>query len=138
MEVLSQTPVSAGHLVTVAGALGLSGTQRALFADTVLDLGPGDTPRPLFTVVRALGGSDPNASTPGITGGKGLYNIGLLVRIAGSVSYANVADPNAKVLLPRRRQRRDGRFRPSRRQGPVRRHRPACSGHGHRHRHSLQ
>jgi hypothetical protein len=49
-------------------------------------------------LVRSLGGSDFNASTPGVTGVPGLYNIGLLVRIAGSVSYSSVTDSNAKFF----------------------------------------
>jgi len=44
-------------------------------------------PPPLGLNNRALGGSELNSYTPGVTGGVGLNNIGLLVRTWGAVTY---------------------------------------------------
>ena len=40
-----------------------------------------------------------NPATPGVTGGKGLYNIGLLVRCSGQVTYSDTSDPQNKYLI---------------------------------------
>lgn len=83
------------HLVAVTGVLDSTQKPRTLVASLVQDLGP--APRaitPLAMVLRSVGGSDFNANTPGITSGVGLYNVGLLVRVAGNVSFADNTNPN--------------------------------------------
>jgi N-acetylmuramoyl-L-alanine amidase len=100
IKVVSATSVAAGHLATVTGSLGVSGTQRVLTASNVDDLGLAldQIPAPVFTTIRSLGGADFNPSTPGVTNCKGLYNIGLLVRIAGNVTFFSTSDPAAKFF----------------------------------------
>lgn len=98
LKVLSNVSVSVGDRVNVAGYLTRSGSQRALLASIVNDLGPGSLIKPVFMAVRNLGGSDLNSLTPGVTTTKGLYNIGMLVKVAGKVTYADTSDPNAKFF----------------------------------------
>ncbi len=83
------------HTVDVTGALGLdSDGQRVLTASAVTDLGAGTPIKPLGVVEKSAGGSAVNGDTPSISGGKGLYNIGMLVRIAGAAGGADTSDPN--------------------------------------------
>lgn len=98
LKVISGATVAAGDLVDVAGSLGLSGVQRVLVADIVTDLGAGTIPAPAFLTVRSLGGSSLNPATPGVSTARGLYNIGMLVRIAGKVSFVSTTDPLAKFF----------------------------------------
>ena len=98
LKVISGSSVTVGNLVNVVGVLGLSGAQRALLADSVDDAGLGVMPAPVALVTRSLGGSSFNSLTPGVTTTTGLYNIGLLVRVAGNVSYSNTDDPSAKYF----------------------------------------
>ncbi len=88
------------HAVTVTGTLDSSARPRTLIASIVDDLGPASPiVNPLEMVIRSIGGADFNAQTRGITSGTGRYNIGLLVRVAGSVSFAdNVTDPNNRYF----------------------------------------
>lgn len=95
--VVTDTPVTEGHLVDVSGTLGPWNTQRVLFAELVGDNGPGTGPAPLVVSIRSLGGSNLNASTPG-TSNTGLYNVGLLVKIAGKVTYRDTMNPLAKFF----------------------------------------
>ena len=100
IEVISTVSVSRGNTVSAAGTLGLSGTRRVLFADVVENHGGTATlPRPLGVTTKRLGGAAFNASTPGVTGGTGLYNIGLLVRCAGRVTYSDSTDPNNRYFV---------------------------------------
>ncbi|MCC6484677.1 MAG: N-acetylmuramoyl-L-alanine amidase [Armatimonadetes bacterium] len=85
--------VTAGRLMRVTGMLGVSGAVRALSASAVQDTGPASPIAPLWMTGVTLGGESANSLTPGVSGGLGLYNIGLLVRMAGSVTYASSADP---------------------------------------------
>ena len=98
VKVLSSTAVTVGHSVNVTGSLGMSGVERVLFADDVADQGQGELPSAVFIDVRNLGGAAFNSSTPGVTTTSGLYNIGMLVRIAGTVSYLNTSDASAKFF----------------------------------------
>jgi len=88
------------HLVTVVGALDSSVRPRTLVATSVQDLGPA-SPKiaALEMVARGLGGSDFNAKTLSITGGVGRYNAGLLVKVAGNVTFAdNTTDPSNRFF----------------------------------------
>lgn len=88
------------HLVTVTGRLDSTQKPRTLVATSVQDLGAA-SPKiaPLVMVLRDLGGSDFNTNTPSIPGGVGLYNTGLLVKVAGQASFPdNTTDPNNKFF----------------------------------------
>lgn len=98
IKVISSATVAKGDIVSVAGMLGMLGTQRVLFASLVENHGRGTVPAPVAMVQRALGGSAFNSITPGVTGGIGLYNIGLLVRCWGTVTYSDSSDPNNRFF----------------------------------------
>jgi len=88
------------HLVTVTGYLDSTQKPRTLVATAVQDLGAA-SPKvaPVATVLRDLGGTGFNSKTPSIAGGIGLYNNGLLVRVAGHVTFADsTTDPNNKFF----------------------------------------
>ncbi len=87
------------HLVTVTGSLDSTQKPRTLVATSVQDLGAA-SPKiaPLGMTLREVGGSDFNAKTSSITGGAGLYNTGLLVSVAGQVSFADNSDPNNRFF----------------------------------------
>ncbi len=86
------------HAVNVTGVLDSSSGQRVLNASSVTDKGAATPIKALGVVEKSAGGAEINTDTPSITNGKGLYNIGMLVRIAGSASNANTADPNNKFF----------------------------------------
>ena len=80
---------AAGTLVSINGTLHLTGslvTERYVSADSVYSTGSITPPGPLLMTSKTLGGIAPT-NAPGITGGVGLYNIGLLARITGRVTY---------------------------------------------------
>jgi len=99
IKVVSGASVARGNTVSVAGVLGLSGSTRALFGDVVINSGGTTTILPLATTEKYLGGSAFNPSTPGITGGRGLYNIGLFVKVFGNVTYSNTDNPADKYFF---------------------------------------
>jgi len=89
------------HAVNVIGKLDSSSRPRTLVATSVADLGlllASQRLSPVGTILRNLGGSDFNSKTRGITGGVGRYNLGMLVRIAGSVTYGSNSDPNNRYF----------------------------------------
>ncbi len=87
IRVESDAAVSAGQAVTVFGVMGLAdGCERAILSPKVVTGSGGTAPKPVLMIGGAVGGNDFNADTPGVTDGIGLYNIGLLVRLAGAVS----------------------------------------------------
>lgn len=88
------------HSVTVTGALDSSMKPRTLVATEVTDLGALPSKlAPVEMVLKSLGGSSFDVRTPSITGGVGLYNIGLLVRVCGIVSFCdNTTDPSNKLF----------------------------------------
>lgn len=94
IKVVSAAAVAVGDKVSVAGVLGMDGTQRALLGDVVIPAGSGSVPQPLMMSVRNVGGSSLNEATPGVTNGVGLYNIALLVRCFGRVVSSDVSDPD--------------------------------------------
>ncbi len=107
------------HSVNVTGVLDSSSGQRVLNASSVTDNGAATAIKPLGVVEKSAGGAEINTDTPSISNGKGLYSIGMLVRIAGSAGNSNTADPEQHVLLSRRWKRTCGR-RYSWNQGAVR------------------
>ena len=98
MKVVSSAATAPGHIVSVAGVLGMAGSQRALVGDVVEDLDTDDVPPPIGMNQRELGGAGFNPATPGVTGGKSLYNIGLLVRCWGTVTYSDTSDRDDKYF----------------------------------------
>lgn len=88
------------HAVTITGVLDSTMKPRSFVASIVEDKGTA-SPKitPLEMVLQSIGGADFNAKTLGITGGVGRYNIGLLARVAGKVSFCdNTSDPNNKYF----------------------------------------
>ena len=86
IRVESDASVSVGQTVTVFGVMGLAnGCERAILSPKVVTGAAGTSITPLLMIGGAVGGSGFNGSTPGITDGIGLNNIGLLVRVTGAV-----------------------------------------------------
>ncbi len=100
LKVIYPTALTRGHAVNVHGTLLLPGQQRVLLAGSVDDLEESpESVRPVGMDLRSLGGSLFNADTPSITGGTGLYNLGLLVRVAGMVVSSSTSDPQGKYFV---------------------------------------
>ena len=78
-----------GTSVDVLGVIRTSADQERYIGDALFVTG-GPAAMPLIPLLRtsALGGSSLNALTPGVTTGIGVNNIGLLVAVAGKVTYA--------------------------------------------------
>jgi len=87
IRVVSAEPVSPAQSVDIFGRLALlGGIERALVDCRVDVLGEAPPIVPLAIAHSRAGGAALNAFTPGVTGGTGLNNIGLLVRAAGRVT----------------------------------------------------
>lgn len=92
IKVNAATPsVKQGDKIHVSGTMGSSQTERVINSPTVTlhTGGPYPVPHPLGMVTRDFGGGSLNDYTPGITGGIGAHNTGLLVAIWGKVTYVN-------------------------------------------------
>lgn len=76
----------AGAFCTAAGVLTTQDGMRILTDSEVRSYYNGASPEPIGITQKAMGGSELNAFLPGVTGGVGLYNIGMLVRTAGRVT----------------------------------------------------
>ena len=76
-----------GWMQTVDGTMRKNGIERHIDADRVWDVGESDSIAPLGMPNGSIGGGALGDS-PGITNGVGLYNVGLLVRAWGEVTYA--------------------------------------------------
>jgi hypothetical protein len=96
IKVSSTAAVVKGNAVSVAGVMHNDGVQRYLVGDVVVNSGGSTTIQPLGVSCKWLGGGNYNTATPGIGGGQGQYNIGLLVRCWGKVTYYNISDANNK------------------------------------------
>ncbi len=93
VRVLSASPgqFSPGDIVSVSGAMGtrmLSGApaERQIRDAIIVKTGTGQTPTPLAIRAANVGGEGIPPYTPGVLGGVGLNNGGLLVRICGLVT----------------------------------------------------
>lgn len=93
IKIVNASPADAGAQFSVAGVLGTHGAGRALLADVVERAGAAPAVQPVGMLLRELGGGSVNALTPGVTGGVGLYNIGMLARCRGVVTFADASDP---------------------------------------------
>ena len=76
-----------GKLASVAGILGQNGAERSLTLAEISVGAPSTIPSPLAMNCRAIGGAS-FGDNPGVTGGTGLNNLGLLIRAAGVVAGA--------------------------------------------------
>ena len=86
MQVISNTPVSEGDVVTVRGAMSTQQGERIMSASSVAVDGSAAVPDPFALSNSTLGGSAFGDHCPGIAGASGLNNVGLLVRTCGSVT----------------------------------------------------
>ncbi len=78
----------AGAFCTAAGLLTTQDGMRILTDSELRAYYTGASPEPISISQKAMGGSSLNAFLPGVTGGVGLYNIGMLVRTTGRVTSA--------------------------------------------------
>ncbi len=85
IRVVSDAQVAVGDVVNVAGVLGLQGAELAVIQADVERLGRCVLPAARHLAVRDLGGSG-RPGAPGVDGGRGPDNVGLLARVTGSVS----------------------------------------------------
>ncbi len=78
-----------GKLVTIEGTLhkGATPKEQYVSASQIWDMGSAEPPSVLGMPNKSLGGAAPSG-IPGIDGGVGLYNVGLLVKSVGRVGYA--------------------------------------------------
>jgi hypothetical protein len=92
IKVYASTPtVREGDKIHVSGTMSSSQTERVISSPTVTlhTGGPYPVPHPVGMVTREFGGCLLNYYTPGVTGGIGAHNTGLLVTLWGKVTYAN-------------------------------------------------
>ena len=85
----SAVTVSEGDGVDVFGTMGSLYTERQIINPTVYPRTRLYDVDPVAMITRSIGGSELNDYTPGVTGGFGLQNTGLLVTIMGRVTVAN-------------------------------------------------
>ena len=98
IKVVCSADLAIGDRVDVAGVLGTSGPQRALLADVVHKVGSGPPIAPVGMTHRSLMVKDFNQLTPGVTGGKETYSLGLLVKCWGKVTYSDSSSPNDRYF----------------------------------------
>ena len=87
-RVAGSVPVEEGDVVTVGGALQSESGERSILATNITVTNQLLTClKPMFARTSSIGGGNWGPNTPGVTGGTGLRNLGLLVRVCGSVTY---------------------------------------------------
>lgn len=79
------TALPVGKYVKVAGTLATVGGERHLVEPIITNSVDGFAPRPVFMRANGMGGKAPDLYTHGLVGAKGVYSIGLLVRVVGKV-----------------------------------------------------
>lgn len=88
-------PVTEGDVVTIAGTLITESGERTIRADMVQVDNQLLTPlAPIGLPNRTVGGGNFGPNTTGVTGGKGLRNLGLLVTTWGRTTYIGGVDEN--------------------------------------------
>jgi hypothetical protein len=85
IKVLDAPLVEEGDVLTIAGRVSTVAGERQLTAFEVVKTGTQDAPRPLYVRGTAIGGAAQDQQ-PGVTGGIGLNNVGLLIRTAGKLT----------------------------------------------------
>ena len=79
--------VAEGDVVSILGTMSTIEGERVVSASSVAVAGNGENvPGPVSMPCRSLGGGPYGLYTPGVLGGMGLNNVGLLVRCAGRVT----------------------------------------------------
>ena len=86
LMVISSEQVTPGEVVTVRGVMTTLNAERRFIASTVLHDGTRPHLEPVAMPNRQLGGGGVGSATPGVTGGAGLNNTGLLVSTWGVVT----------------------------------------------------
>lgn len=76
-----------GSSVDIYGTLS-TGDERLLNATVVVNNGPAAAIEPVTTTAKYIGGRGVNADTPAAANGKGIYGVGILVRIAGALTWS--------------------------------------------------
>lgn len=86
IKVAATETVHVGDVVSVMGEIATVDGERQIDA-TSISIAPesGDVPEPLVMTCGALGGTALNDYTPGVIRGRGLNNLGLLVKVCGQV-----------------------------------------------------
>jgi hypothetical protein len=89
IKIVATNPaVKQGDKVHVSGTLGISQNERQISSPTfTIHTGPFTVPPPVAMWNRDVGGEALNQYTPGVTGGVGTHNTGLLVTVWGKVTY---------------------------------------------------
>ncbi|MCL5103705.1 MAG: TIGR03790 family protein [Armatimonadetes bacterium] len=88
LRVESSQVVNRGDVVTLLAGLVTRSGERSVTATQVNIVDHVLTePRPVMMPNKAVGGADFTSETEGVTGGRGLRNIGLLIRTWGKVTY---------------------------------------------------
>jgi Tol biopolymer transport system component len=79
-----------GDKVDVVGVMSTESTERMITSPTVtLYTGPFPEPKALSLPTTCVGGASLNNYTPGVAGGLGVHNTGLVVQVWGRVTYVN-------------------------------------------------
>jgi len=91
IRVVGSCPFDVGSLVRVTGTMATQGPERVLLLGSMSAVSGSASLRPLFVANDSVGGGD-SGLQPGVTGGSGLNNTGLLVRVAGQVTSAVPAE----------------------------------------------
>ena len=92
IRVAPDAAVAVNQTVQAFGRLALlDGMERTLVSSKIVPGVMGDIVDPLVMATGVLGGEQLNSLTPGVTGGLGLNNIGLLVTVVGTVKEAEDA-----------------------------------------------
>lgn len=88
IRVKSTFTVAEGDIVTIQGSMVTDYGERVISADDVIKTGSLTKPlAPLYMSIYSVGGSAFCDQTPGVSGGVGLRNMGLLVKLTGKVGY---------------------------------------------------
>jgi len=83
-----------GSVVDLAGLMKGAGAERYLdCTGNAIGVASGSSPCPVAIVNSSIGGVSLNAYTPGVAGGLGANNIGLLVLAYGTVTQRRTTDP---------------------------------------------
>lgn len=89
-----------GSVLDVSGSMSTNADgERCIDSTKILAAAAVAVPEPLAMVNRSLGGADFSQWTAGIYGASGLYNVGLLVRTCGRVTYVDNAITPAYFYL---------------------------------------
>jgi hypothetical protein len=91
IRVVSSTAVEVGQTVDVYGTMATTNGEREINATLVDVRGTAsEQPKPYGMTIRSMGGAA-DGIVPGITGGYGLNNVGLLMKVFGKTSQRNPA-----------------------------------------------